>query len=78
MSKKRWYATVRWCIEDVQGFVFPEMTEKKAHEWLAENEEHIQERLSEYGIEIIRDLIDLTSSEEEEEEEEEEDQTTDD
>ena len=55
----------------------PEMTEKKAHEWLAENEEHIQERLSEYGIEIIRDLIDLTSSEEEEEEEEE-DQTTDD
>jgi hypothetical protein len=55
--KKKWYAVVRWCIEDVQGFVSPEMTEEEAHEWFAENEEHIQERLVEHGIEVIRDLI---------------------
>ena len=72
MSEKRWYATVRWCIEDVEGFFSPEMKKKEVHAWLAENEKHIQERLSEYGIEVIRDLIDATSSEEEE------DQTTDD
>ena len=71
MSKKQWYATVCWWIEDVKGMVSPEMTDKEAHDWLAENEKHIQERLSEYGIEIIRDLINLTSSKEEE------DQTTD-
>ncbi len=55
---KKWYAVVRWCIEDVQGLVSPEMTDEEIHEWLAENEEHIKERLVEHGIEVIRDLID--------------------
>ena len=58
MSKEH-YAEVSWCVEDLQA-IFPKINKEEAHEWLENNERHIQNCLIEYGWDIIQDMFHST------------------
>jgi len=48
---KKEYAKVVWRIEDVMDLF--NLTENKAHEFLANNERNLQDRMVEYGWSVL-------------------------
>jgi hypothetical protein len=51
------YANIAWSPADVMT-LRPRLTEEEAREFLLNNENHIRNRLSELGFEVIEDLLD--------------------
>jgi hypothetical protein len=56
MNEDKYYATVRWTVEDVLT-LRTTWTEEQAEEWLSSNEKHIQSRLIELGWEVMESLM---------------------
>lgn len=57
---EKWYATTRWSTEDVIGIAKEngvDMTEEQAERWWAENEKSFEERLVEFGNEVLSYMI---------------------
>jgi hypothetical protein len=54
MIKK--YAEISWTVFDVQTLA-PSLTDEQAKDWLANNQNHIQDRLIEKGWDVIEDLL---------------------
>jgi hypothetical protein len=50
------YAVVYWRAEDVQ-YLKPSWTLPRCEEWLQDNEENIQDRLTEMGYEVMSALL---------------------
>ncbi len=52
------YATISWRAEDVKALPrCANWSMPKCEEWLADNENHIQERLTELGWEVLDSLV---------------------
>lgn len=53
---KKYYAVVRWMIEDIQE-QRPEWTEKQCREWWEKNEKAFADLLTEYGNECLTQML---------------------
>ena len=61
-ESKHKYASVSWCVDDVldhAGCLGIELTEEQAAEFLARNQNNIQDRMVERGWEAIETLLHL-------------------
>jgi hypothetical protein len=50
------FACVEWVSEDIK-FLQPNWTKEQCEDWLANNEEKIQERVTEFGWQVIKSLL---------------------
>lgn len=56
--KKRRFAKLSWCAEDVMMVDSAGgMNRAEAEQWLKENQNRIRDRLCELGFEVINDLL---------------------
>jgi hypothetical protein len=60
MAKKRntYYAETKWHFSDVQELI-ADVSDEEAEAWLCRNENHIRDRLTELGFEVIDTLLSL-------------------
>jgi hypothetical protein len=56
MNEDKYYATVRWTVEDVLT-LRTTWTEEQAEEWLSSNEKYIESRLIELGWDVMESLM---------------------
>lgn len=52
------YAEVSWCAEDIKG-LRPNWSKKRAEEFLANNENHLRDRMTELGWEVIETFLSM-------------------
>lgn len=50
------FAVVRWCIEDIQE-LRPDWTGDECRQWWKENEKAFHDLLTQYGNEILSDML---------------------
>ncbi len=56
-SEKPTYAEVPWTAGDVRTLC--KLSEGEAEEWLAKNEKHLRDRITELGWDVMRDLLEF-------------------